>query len=433
MKKLFAAILALGLIVAVSGTASAVDVKLSGQYYVVGVYDNNPNLGKDSYSSAYFFQRLRLEPVFQIAEGLSFNVRVDIMEGNWDSNRTKMVGNGAGVGTGGGADWERGWVTFKTGVGQFEVGYRPAGFFGTVFADTTGTAPRIQYTTKAGPMTFIALLQQNNEGSVNLGADTGFVDNDSTDYDLAAIYNFKGGSAGLLYVYKVDGTNKSAAGVKAKMHILEPYFKATFGPVYVEAELDYITGKITYEQDMWPGRVDTDRDGIGGYIMAKTNMGPATFGAQFGYSRGDDLDSVNKQENGLGGGWDWMPALIMLNSDLNKWGGTTRNAFEGGSKDNAQGFILYNIFGNYSVTPKFSVGGALTYAKRDKTAVGVDKKMGTEVDFTATYKIYDNLTYMVGAGYLFAGDWYKSVAPAMAATAEVDDDYILMNKLTLTF
>jgi hypothetical protein len=34
---------------------------------------------------------------------------------------------------------------------------------------------------------------------------------------------------------------------------------------------------------------------------------------------------------------------------------------------------------------------------------------------------------------LFAGDWYKSVAPAMAATAEVENDYILMNRLTLTF
>jgi predicted porin len=99
----------------------------------------------------------------------------------------------------------------------------------------------------------------------------------------------------------------------------------------------------------------------------------------------------------------------------------------------AQGFVLYNIFGDYKVTPKFSVGGALTYAQRDKTAAGVDKKMGTELDFTATYKIYDNLSYMVGAGYLFAGDWYKSVAPAMAPTAEVENDYILMNKLTLTF
>jgi hypothetical protein len=358
------------------------------------------------------------------------------MEGNWDVNRAKMNGNGGTVGTGGGVDWERGWVTFQTGIGQFEVGYKTAGNWGTDFASTTGTAPRIQYTTKVGPMVFTAFLEHLNEGNVNAGADTRLAAADSDSYVAAAIYNYKGGDAGLLYVYKVDGSNK-AAGMASKMHILEPYFRATFGSVYVEAELDYITGEVTAEDGgllpaFMGGKSKMDKDGIGGYIMAKTNLGPATIGAQFGYSRGDATVD-DKDKSGLGGGWDWMPALIMLNSDLNKWGGGTTNAFEGGSKDNAQGFVLYNIFGSYKVTPKFSLGGALTYAQRDKVAAGVDKKMGTEIDLTATYKLYDNLTYMVGTGYLFAGDWYKSVAPAMLATDKVENDYILMNKLTLSF
>jgi hypothetical protein len=427
---------------------------------VVGVYDNNPNLSKESYSSAYFFQRLRLEPVFNIAEGLTFNTRIDIMEGNWDSSRTDMTGNGA---VPGGVDWERGWVTFQTGIGQFEVGYKTAGNWGTDFASSTGTAPRIQFTTKAGPMVFTAFLEHGNEGNVNYKTKTtaaipgyysGLTDADSDSYVAAAIYNYKGGNAGLLYVYKVDGSSKeslvlpSPQTLKAKMHIFEPYFRATFGSVYVEGELDYITGKVSAEDGvLFPailgGKDSRDRDGIGGYLMAKMAMGPATFGAQVGYSSGDDQATLDKDESGVGGGWDWMPALIMLNSDLDKWGGHNRNTFEGGDKDSKLGFVLYNIFGSYNVTPKFSLGGALTYAQRDKTAANVDKKMGTEVDLTATYKIYDNLTYMVGAGYLFAGDWYKSVTRAATATvagitaipagAEVENDYILMNRLTLTF
>jgi len=55
--------------------------------------------------------------------------------------------------------------------------------------------------------------------------------------------------------------------------------------------------------------------------------------------------------------------------------------------------------------------------------------MGIEFDVTAKYKIYDNLTYMVGAGYLWTGDYFKKGV----STAKVGNDYILMNRLTLSF
>ena len=32
---------------------------------------------------------------------------------------------------------------------------------------------------------------------------------------------------------------------------------------------------------------------------------------------------------------------------------------------------------------------------------------GTEIDLTGTYKITDNLSYMLGVGYLFTGDYFK--------------------------
>jgi len=55
--------------------------------------------------------------------------------------------------------------------------------------------------------------------------------------------------------------------------------------------------------------------------------------------------------------------------------------------------------------------------------------MGMEVDVKASYKIYDNLTYMVGAGYLWTGDYFKKGV----STAKIGNDYILMNRLTLSF
>ena len=47
---------------------------------------------------------------------------------------------------------------------------------------------------------------------------------------------------------------------------------------------------------------------------------------------------------------------------------------------------------------------------------------------TGTYKITNNLSYMLGAAYLFTGDYFKGTG-----SGEVNDDYMLINKLTLAF
>jgi hypothetical protein len=51
------------------------------------------------------------------------------------------------------------------------------------------------------------------------------------------------------------------------------------------------------------------------------------------------------------------------------------------------------------------------------------------VDLTATYKITNNLSYMLGGGYLFTGKYYKGASDAN----ELNDDFLVINKLTLTF
>jgi len=65
----------------------------------------------------------------------------------------------------------------------------------------------------------------------------------------------------------------------------------------------------------------------------------------------------------------------------------------------------------------------------DKTGITFDNgDYGTEVDLTGTYKITNNLSYMLGAGYLFTGDYYKGYG-----NNDVDNNFIVLNKLTLTF
>ncbi|MHB8829427.1 MAG: porin family protein [Syntrophales bacterium] len=425
MKKLFAAILALGLIIAVSGTASAVDVKVSGSYYVAGVYDDNPSLAENAYSRAYFYQRIRLQPVFKIAEGLSFTARMDAMEGNWQVDRSKFASGGGSTGF----DWERGYVDFATGIGNFTVGYISAGKFGLDWADSETTRPRIKLATKVGPVILVGIYEKWTENQA-----TKNVDADGAAYYLAPIYNFKGGQTGVLYGYiNFNNTRLVPNEYRTSKQILYPYFKATFGPVAVEAELNYIFGKKAEFEGSRAALADVEFDGWGAFLAAKMNFGPAKVGAQFGWSQGDDPATLNDDESGPGKGADWNPALIMMNDDLATWSTGDRNTNGSGAAPSLSGtnngLQIFNLYADYKVTPKFSLGAALTYAKADEVPAGWDSDYGTEFDVTATYKLYDNLTYMVGAGYLFTGDYYKGLNGA----GKTDNDYILMNKLTLNF
>ena len=57
---------------------------------------------------------------------------------------------------------------------------------------------------------------------------------------------------------------------------------------------------------------------------------------------------------------------------------------------------------------------------------------GTEVDITGTYKITNNLSYMLGFGYLFTGDYFKGFDRA-GEDYKTQDDFIVINKLVLSF
>ena len=72
MKRFWLILLSLGLIVAFSTSAMAVDVKVSGEYYAAGMYLDKTNVTKkvdfteeevflkEGPSTAFYFQRLRM-------------------------------------------------------------------------------------------------------------------------------------------------------------------------------------------------------------------------------------------------------------------------------------------------------------------------------------------------------------------------------------
>lgn len=111
---------------------------------------------------------------------------------------------------------------------------------------------------------------------------------------------------------------------------------------------------------------------------------------------------------------------------------------------------FYQIYAGIKPMPKMNLMLALSYAMADKETeerrgrrgfpgvlqpgepgdgVRFPDKYGTELDFIGTYKIYDNLTYMIGIGYLWTLDYFKGYD----INTTVRDNYLLSHKLTLNF
>jgi len=491
MRKFLLVLLTMGLIMAFAMPAAALDVKFGGSYYVQGIYDHNRSLtgGAGDGSTQFIAQRLRMQTEFKIAEGLSLVTRFDALEKKWGDNTwgghpnydsVNRVSSGNGVSREQeNIEFERAYIDFNTAIGRFMVGYQNFIAFGTSFIDTHVARPGIKYILPIGNTTIVLAMEQIKEGESNLTVTTvspatsgnhvsntaqGYVSNgDKTAYDFAVIQKFKGGDAGVLfqYLYGKDTNNMSRSWYGStpppsataiagqnngttKAFIIDPYVKATFGPVFMEAELYYGGGYLyEYENRSTAPGPDVKIETWGAYVHAMANLAPAYVGAKFIWMKGDDPKSAGEREGGLAAGLSMgqiaSPCMILFNDETSTWmGNIGRDPFVNNFIDNVW---LYGIYAGVKPIPKLDiqVGVYYAYADEEPTANGltasatnpryVDRVYGTEVDIIAKYKIYDNLEYMLGFGYLFAGDYFKGTNNSK----NVNDDYMVTHKLTLSF
>jgi hypothetical protein len=489
MKKLWLVLLSLGLIMAFSVSAFAVDVKVSGEYYAAGMYLNKTtvadplwyttngksSLYKDNPSTAFFFQRLRVGTDFIVSPSLKLVTRFDAMERIWGGARSS-AGTSDMYSAGTRAENENiafdlCYIDYTSPIGKFIVGYARDYNWGTIFGNKYGTngpsSGQIAYVVPVGPVYISANYVKETDKSasaVTTGVTT--TDQDYDSYRLAVTYKpqNKNFEAGLLWLYERDATGKKS-GIPAQYfppylqnaHGLSPYFKATIGPVFVQGEFAYGFGDAAKWEDDYTGMANISINTISAFLDATANFGMFYAGGSFAYLSGDDPDTNDKLE-GSGsllavntGGLDWNPCLIMFNNDITYWvGGIKGNGLWPANSFTEVGGKMTNAWffqGRVGVkpTPQWDVMLTLSYATADKkpghyvtpppTLVhynNTNGTYGTEVDVTATYKITNNLTYMLGAGYLFTGDYYKGYEPYYSES-KIVDDYMLINKLTLSF
>jgi len=435
MKRFWLILLALGLGMAFGATVFAADVKFSGQFYAAGMYVQT-SLRKDATgypSTAFYFQRLRVQTEFIATPALKLVTRFDALERIWGAARSTSTSTDVdSYGTRAeneniAFDWA--YVNYKAPIGVFNIGIMNKGTTGTAFGNNIAPAARIKYAYTYGPV-FV-------EGSISKLADTSrsvstptttWTDGDRDEYSIEAAYSWKGGKAGAQVTYHRDARKRPTDNYEKTYWQVVPYAMAKVGPVALQAELGYVTGK---EKDYDNGNTDVKMTGLSAYLDALADFGMFYAGGTFAYVSGDKPGTAKKEGGTLTGGRDWNPCLILFGYyDTYRWVG----AIEGHNSTEVNNAMANAFFyqGRVGVRPiaDLDIMASLAYAAAERKPTGyLDKDYGIEFDLTATYKITNNLSYMLGGGYLWTGDYFKYDN----AANKVSDNYMLINKLTLTF
>jgi hypothetical protein len=335
-------------------------------------------------------------------------------------------------------DWA--YISYDSPIGTFGAGYMNAIVWGTAFADSSTPLPTLAWSNTIGPWFFVAKIFKGTENSYT-AKNTGVTatDRDKDKYGAGVKYFWNGGEAGLLTAIVRDATTRSSS-YNRFWYELNPYAKAQLGPVKVQAEVYYAWGDYEKFEN---GIGDKKLENLGVFIDAVADFNMFYAGGTFAYISGDDPTTTDKSEGGtvVNGGKDWNPCLIMFNQDITYWAGVipgygyTVPVPITGATNTYNSSAMSNAWfgqGKIGVRPiaALDIMASLSYATADKKPANVlNSTYGWEVDVTGTYKITNNLSYMMGVGYLFIGDYYKYNDNGNS----LRNNYMLINKLTLTF
>jgi len=460
MKRFWLVLLSLGLIMAFSVSAFAVDVKVSGEYYAAGMYlnktavvnndvfTNNVLTTKEDESTAFFYQRLRMGADFIVSPSLKLVTRFDVMERIWGGARSAPGTSLDTLSAGTRAENENiafdlMYVSYDSPIGLFKAGYQIDSAWGTIFMDSSMPRGTVAWSYTSGPwFYYLGYKVWDDKSLSSVTTTTTQTDLDRDKSALAFKYIGKDAEGGLLGGHVRDARSKTdSTNTTILLYYLQPYAKAKFGPVSVQAEVDYFWGDNP--KDATPASNNKKLELWAGWVDATANLDMFYVGGTVAYVAGDDpgTDKIEGHSGIVNGGIDWNPCLIMFNNDVTYWAGNvvgnnsatapTNKGIVSGPMANA---LFFQGRGGVRPTPQWDVMMSVSYAQADKKPTGfANGTYGTEIDLTGTYKITNNLSYMLGVGYLFTGDYFKGDETTLGNTHKVNDDYMLINKLTLTF
>ena len=473
MKKVLSTVAALGLVVGMSASASALDWSISGDYTVQGVNLNHVNSGTtvagglagpragnyadtllvgdddEQNSDAYYWHQFRTDVVMTVNDNIKVKSEIYMIAAytGWDDTTTVGTANGNWI------DVHKLWMQYTTPYGLFEIGRMGVGRWTHDFLDDDGQGDAIKFSpTLPDPFVLCLMTQKVDEDdSVVSNANNDETDDDYDYYHVSAGYHTENVVIDTAFRYWDDARNRNTVGAPFDREFWTwwQYAKVTFGDFYIEGEIQYDFGDwVDWENDTVLDDVDIDALALMLDVGAK--LGDLDIGLMYFFFEGqdnddDDMTAYMVRSGGVGG--DFQPYYVltgpqtaMLNEDL------VGNGNIDGEMQ-ASGVHCLGVHADFQVSPKLAIHGALAYAWADDTeSLGDiidedgtlderDESYGWELDVGVAYKLLDNLTYELNIGYLDTGDFFE-VAYLGGADYETDDtnDIVLVtNTLTMEF
>jgi hypothetical protein len=289
MKKLSFLVMAMAVVMFFAIPAMAVDVEFSGKYRARGYYMDNSDLNNDEGASRDFMDmRLRVKTEFNISDSLSLTTQFDALDNkHWgDSDLPDDVSDDN-------IDFDQAYLAAKFNLFDLYVGRMDSDNYGLAFNNSRADVDRIVVSKTLDPITLQLVYEKRSEND----ASTDDPQTADEDYDVYRLNlevrqdNFQGCLLTSYYNNKtmsdVSNTdNIPAAGTNPnyaeKFWLFTPYFKANLGPVYLEGEAGWMTGKYRDYTD--PDFADDqDLDAMSYYLAANFNAGPAKVGLGYAF------------------------------------------------------------------------------------------------------------------------------------------------------
>jgi hypothetical protein len=468
MKKIISTVAALGLVMGVAGTASALDFSMSGQYIIEGYMLNNADGEDNSFNDGGFdpynddagtdsawLHTFIIKPKLQVNDKISILSELRFARYNvWGTNND--------YGNAGDSDLTSGeqnidvytlYMEYLSPVGKIRAGRCIVPPWGGEFLSTYTHADRLMWWPSfvAQPFELLVFTQKSTENDWYSSSDD--ADNDVYEIDLT----YRTDNLLLLggydyFDYKSASDDNTVNPYDRQQHRVRLYGVGKIANFTLEGEWDWRLGDWQdFDTEVAGVREDRDVDAMALMLKGSTTMDKLDVGLMYFWAQGQDDDILTEAdadetaalqvlEDGTGD--DFNP-LYILTGDLT--GMLNSDVFNADPLMTESGAQCIVISSDFQVSDQLTLHGAIGYAWADDTGVvewgaqqvsgdpnyDVDDEYGWEIDLGAKYKLLDNLTYEVHAAYFNTGDFFDDVATAIGQ--ESDDLYLLSHHLTMTF
>ncbi len=450
MKKVLSTVAALGLVAGVAASASALELKAKGEY-ILDNYQVSDGLGINSGNgiqlqdnalvtagdnNGWFEHKFQVDADLIISDKVTIKSRIRFMDwGVWGKQDDTNISNGNNFSV------RRLWMNYKSPVGLWEIGRRPAGAWEHAFVNSSTRGDRIMW--KSGKMfgpdfSMYAFYQKITDTD-------SYGNNDDRDHDYVEVYGALTGfgKTSLAVGYYMDNTKDYSVEV-TEVEGEEPV--TTYGSTKdrarikgygdyqftdmlgMELEFDYITGTVESNK---PGAADKDITGMAFMADLQANFGSAQANLMYFYLSGDDNKSDTDEEaysTGGGTGNDFEPLYILTGAKTSILNNDMGGSSPYGPAARTAGVHAVVLGADLQASDKLALHAAVGAAEAASELPGYDSDYGYELNAGMSYKLLDNLTYNLHFGWLATGDFFK-----LGTATDVNDITLLYNNLSMTF